>query len=246
MPDTEKGGDVVSLFITYGLMGPRDALLVLPPEWRQSLPAIAGLNKVLLHQTSKVDDPFLGKEPARANEYVLQFYFDDLFSLEAASAHQGKLGKLTDQFEALLEPVAFKDQQVMTVRHYPIAGQPDHAATTPLCTYLVAYYSPGKSHDVWLSEYISKHVPLMRELPAIREVEIYTKVDWLSELALPRADAIQRNKVVFDDAQALQVALDSPVRAQMRADYLALPQMGLTNTHVPMRTDLVFSRQAQS
>ena len=61
----------------------------------------------------------------------------------------------------------------------------------------------------------------MRRLPGIRELEIYTRIDWISALPWPRLEYIQRNKVVFDDAAALAAALQSPIRSAMRADFCA-------------------------
>jgi len=232
---------MISLFITYSLKSRLDGLLALPPDWGRCLPQIQGLRKVLLHQPGRVDDPFLSHEPEPPAEYVLQFYFDDLFSLEAACARQAGLSGLLAGLEALLGPVQAKSQQAMVVRAVPVADQaPDAVVAAAACTYLVAYYGSGQDHDQWLSEYMAGHVPLMGRMPGVRQVEIYTRLDWLSGLDLPKGAAIQRNKVVFDSVADLQAALQSPIRAEMRADYLSLPQIGQTNTHEAMRTDCVF------
>lgn len=239
----KKGGDVVSLFITYSLKARLDTLVVPPAQWGQWLPRIQGLHKVLLHQPCRVEDPFFSNQPEGAAEYVLQFFFKDLSSLEAASLPHGELAALIDSLDAVLAPQA-KSQQAMVARSFPVdaqAGGFAQGAPATACTYLVAYYGAGQAHDLWLSEYIKNHVPLMARMPGIRAVEVYTQLDWLSELALPRANAIQRNKVVFDSPDGLLSALQSPLRAEMRADYLSLPEIGLSNTHEPMRTDLVFS-----
>jgi hypothetical protein len=53
-----------------------------------------------------------------------------------------------------------------------------------------------------------------------------------------------RNKVVFDDADALTAALNSPVRHDMRADYLRFPAFSGTVTHFPMATRSV-TREAE-
>ncbi len=234
---------MISLFITYRLKGRLDGLLALPPDWGQRLPQVQGLRKVLLHQPGRVDDPFLSHEPEPPAEYVLQFYFDELFSLEAACARQAGLSGLLSGLEASLGPVQAKSQQAMVVRAVPVAGQAPDAgggADSAVCTYLVAYYGSGQDHDQWLSDYMASHVPLMGRMPGVRQVEIYTRLDWLSGLDLPKGSAIQRNKVVFDSVAGLQAALQSPIRAEMRADYLSLPQIGQTNTHEAMRTDCVF------
>ena len=47
---------------------------------------------------------------------------------------------------------------------------------------------------------------------------------------------MQRNKVVFDDAEALKDALISPVMQEMRADLSVFPPYTGGNAHFPMRT----------
>jgi hypothetical protein len=76
----------------------------------------------------------------------------------------------------------------------------------------------------------------MARFPGIREVEVGTRIDWCGFLPWPRTDAMLRNKVVFDDANALTAALNSPVRHDMRADYLRFPAFSGTVTHFPMAT----------
>ena len=51
-----------------------------------------------------------------------------------------------------------------------------------------------------ISEIISRH---MAEFPGIRELEVYTRLDWVSLLPWTRLNFMQRNKVVFDSADAL-------------------------------------------
>jgi hypothetical protein len=52
----------------------------------------------------------------------------------------------------------------------------------------------------------------MARFPGIRQIEIYTRLDWLGALPWRRVDYMQRNKVVFDSPAALKAALNSPVR----------------------------------
>ena len=76
----------------------------------------------------------------------------------------------------------------------------------------------------------------MARFPGVRAIEICTRVDWMGGLDLKRARALQRNKVVFDDAQALTAALHSPVRHEMRADFHRFPPYEGPVTHFPMAT----------
>ncbi|MFM0606714.1 hypothetical protein PQR05_19485 [Paraburkholderia sediminicola] len=57
---------------------------------------------------------------------------------------------------------------------------------------------------------------------------------WTSALHYLRAQAAQRNKVVFDDSAALTRALHSPVRHALREHLLRALSLGGNSTHYPM------------
>jgi uncharacterized protein (TIGR02118 family) len=131
----------------------------------------------------------------------------------------------------------------MLTRHFPV---PDAVFRTPAgqphCTYLVAYEGEAADTNVWLSYYIAHHPPIMARFPGIRAIEISTRLDWCGFLPYPRVEFLQRNKVVFDSAEALTAALNSPVRHEMRADFKNFPPFSGGNTHFPMLTRTVTPR----
>ena len=63
------------------------------------------------------------------------------------------------------------------------------------CTYLVAYEGEAEDRAVWLAHYIADHPPIMARFPKIRQIEIYTCIDWCGSLPWPRVRHMQRNKV---------------------------------------------------
>jgi hypothetical protein len=79
----------------------------------------------------------------------------------------------------------------------------------------------------------------MTQLPGLRELEVYTRLDWISALPFRRVNFFQRNKVAFDSEAALTSALHSPVRQKMREDYRAFPPFTGGNTHYAMMTRVV-------
>ena len=184
---------------------------------------IRGLQKLHVYTPGRAHDPFLndGAPPP----LVLQFYFDSLPELESA---------LSDP----LAPVkAICEVQAMLVRPFAVPEpRPD-----PLCTYLVAYEGSADDENAWHAYYLAHHPVLMARLPGIRELEIYTPVQWSSPPGWRRAQCMQRNKVAFDSAEALSAALDSPVRKEMRADYAKLPAFSGRVTHYPMATSVLSS-----
>ena len=172
----------------------------------------------LLHTPARARDPYLhdGAPPG----LVVQLYFPALPELEAQ----------LPVLEKALGPGA--SCEAMLVRSFPVP-LPGNGR----CTYLVAYAGPAEDADAWHAHYLAHHPAIMAELPGIRELEIYTPVQWVSAASgWRRVRSLQRNKVAFDSPQALEAALGSPVRAKMRADFTAFPPYSGNVTHYPMVT----------
>lgn len=199
---------------------------------QQLLVQTPGLSELRLHTPGAADDPMLddGAPPV----LTVQLFFDDVAVLEQALAPDGYLQQL-----ASFEPVARFEasQQTMLVRAYPVAGQtlPDSSRQV-YCTYLVCYEGPAQDTAAWLWHYLNGHPQLMAQLPGIRHIEIYSRLDWCGSLPWPRADAMQRNQVVFSSGQALTAALQTPLRAQMREHFQDLPAFSGGVTHFPVNS----------
>lgn len=185
----------------------------------EALLRATGMKRAHVYTPQSVRDPLLddGAPPS----LVLQLYFDDLPLLEQACA-----GPLLH--------IRSREAQAMTVRPFPVPNP-----GTPGCTYLVAYEGPAEDEHAWHSHYLAHHPPLMARLPGIRELEVYTRLDWIAPPSWRRANCMQRNKVAFDSAQALTAALHSPVRHEMRADFRTLPAFSGAVTHFAMATRVV-------
>lgn len=172
----------------------------------------------LVHTAARARDPYLrdGAPPA----IVLQLYFAELPTLEAA----------VPMLEQALGTGA--SCEAMLVRRFAVPHPGEGR-----CTYLVAYAGPAEDPDEWHAHYLAHHPPIMAELPGVRELEIYTPIQWVSRpSAWQRVRSLQRNKVAFDSPQALEAALNSPVRARMRADFATFPRYEGAVTHFPMLT----------
>jgi uncharacterized protein (TIGR02118 family) len=203
--------------------------------------AVPRLRRGLVFTAERAPDPFVEYPPPP--QLAFQLYFDDIDALEAAAGRQGALQALAAADTLPGIDTSGAAQQAMLARPHTV---PDPAFRTPAgglpCTDLIHY--PGRAEDLeaWLRFYFESHVPLMRRLPGIRELELYTRIDWVSGLPFPRVHYMQRNKVVFDDAAAAEAALASPVRAEMRADFLSFPPFTEGNRHNPMATREIVRR----
>jgi uncharacterized protein (TIGR02118 family) len=192
---------------------------------------IDGLRSLIVHEPiAQRVDPRIAPSPD-APSSVLQLYFDELAALEAAASRDGPVHRALQAF-SLADGFM---QQVMAVRTLRRSTSQSETRAQR-CTYLVAYEGPAEDFDAWLGHYLQYHVPLMSTLPALRELEVYTRIECTSGLPCARADVMQRNKVVFDDASALADALASPVRDLMRRDFHTLPLYGGGTPHFAMRS----------
>jgi uncharacterized protein (TIGR02118 family) len=183
-----------------------------------ALGAVPGLEAGLVHTAAQAHDPFLndGASPP----LVLQLYFGSLPELERAAAQAAW-------------PQSVVSHEAMLVRRYSPSAA---AMQEPWCTYLVRYEGPAEHPHAWLGHYLAHHPALMLRLPGIRELEVYTAIDWIGTMPGKRLRSLQRNKVAFESTQALNAALDSPERRAMRADYAQLPAFSGRVLHFPMQT----------
>jgi hypothetical protein len=205
------------------------------------LRATPKLRKALVHTSSSTEDPYVKDGPSPS--LVLQLYFDELPELEGALSRSSALGTLAsrDEFPALAQSEI--SQQAMLVRPFAV---PEPTFETPpgepYCTYLVSYEGEAQDLNAWHAHYLENHTKHMAMFPKIRELEVYTRLDWVSRNPWRRAHFMQRNKVAFDSPDALQQALHSPVRHEMRADYRAFPPFTGPNNHYAMATRVVKPR----
>jgi hypothetical protein len=203
-----------------------------------ALRAAPMLLKALVHTPERASDPYL--DDGLGPQLMLQLYFAELADLETALAADGHLAVLMsrDEFPALAH--ADVAQQAMLVRSFAV-NEPTfkNAHEGCCCTYLVSYEGEAEDLNAWLRHYLGKHAEHMANLPSIRELEVYTRLDWVTWLPWPRVNFMQRNKVVFDSPDALTQALNSPVRHKMRECYRAFPRFTGPTTHYAMASRIL-------
>jgi len=204
----------------------------------QFITVTPGLRRGLIYTPSATNDPYLDDGPPPV--LGLQLYFDEIAWLEAAMAAHGHLQGLlrADAMPSLRD--ADVTQQAMLVRRFPVPDATFRTLPGELpCTYLVAYEGKADDLNAWHAHYITSHPPIMARFPGIRQIEIYTCIDWCGFLPWRRVEHMQRNKVVFDSPAALTGALNSPVRHEMRSDFGRFPSFSGPNKHYPMLTRTV-------
>jgi uncharacterized protein (TIGR02118 family) len=185
----------------------------------------------------QVDHPY--KADGAGPVLALQLRFPDPFACEAAADRDGSLAELADG-AGLSSLVGLEvTHQAMLTRSFPVDVAAHPAGTTTPCSYLVHYPGPAEDINAWNLHYLEHHPQIMRTFPGVRQIEIYTRIDWVDRLPSRRVEYMQRNKLVFDSPAALSRALSSDVIKRMRADFVQFPPFAGGNKHFPMLTRTV-------
>jgi len=187
-----------------------------------------------------VDHPYKADGPGPT--FALQLRFPDLFACEAALGRDGALASLATGGGLSNLTGLDVTHQVMLTRPFPVDVAAHPPGTTTPCSYLVHYPGPADDINAWHLHYLEHHPSIMRTFPDVRQIEIYTRIDWVDRLPSRRVEHMQRNKLVFDSPAALSRALSSDVIKRMRADFVQFPPFAGGNKHFPMLTRTVTSQ----
>jgi len=180
-------------------------------------------------------DPHYAAELHTSPALVLQLEFVEIADLEQALRPHGYLQALAhdDLLPSLVDATA--SHHAMLTRRYPVAQAADEAATE-LLSYMVEYEGPAKDENAWHMFYVTGHPPLLAKFPHIRKIEIYTPAVLISALPFAVRRSMQRNKTAWDNADAMNAAMASPVRAALRKDFHNFPEFEGAAAHYPFRT----------
>jgi len=181
-------------------------------------------------------DPHYAAELHKTPQLVLQLEFAEIADLEANLRPHGYLQALAN-----LETLPSLDgtvatHQAMLTRRYPVAQPHPSPAPVGFLSYMVEYEGPSKDESAWHLFYVEGHPPLLAKFPGIRKIEIYTPATLISALPFAQRGSMQRNKTVFDSADAMNAAMASPVRAALRKDFHKFPEFAGKTDHYPFRT----------
>lgn len=130
--------------------------------------------------------------------------------------------------------------EAMECRFYPVAGEPSPAPLRAPFSYVVRYHRPAEDEAAFIANYVATHPPTLTRLPGIRNVMCYFPLRMPNPPALPHADYMLGNEVVFDKVDDFNRAMQSPVRQELRAHYHAFPPFSGRNTHYPMLRTRLF------
>lgn len=123
----------------------------------------------------------------------------------------------------------------MEQRFYPVAGETTPGPLTAPVSFVVRYWRPAANEAEFIRHYVEHHPQIQSRFPGIRSIMCYLPIEWSDPTPIAPADYLLGNEVVFDSVEALEAALNSPVRHELRADFQRFPKFAGTNTHYAMR-----------
>lgn len=185
---------------------------------------------------AEAHDPFYADTSEASPPLIVQLEFNQVADLESALKQGGYLSSLLDPVQLPSMRGAPPAQQAMLARRYPVAEPTLASGDGSSLTYWVEYAGPAEDENAWLEFYVAHHPQLLAKFPGIRQFEIYTPATTICGLPIPVRPCMQRNKTVFDSALAMNIAMQSPVRAALREDFHRLPPFKGEALHYPYRT----------
>lgn len=122
----------------------------------------------------------------------------------------------------------------------PVGGSVAAVTRSADLSFVVRYFPPVADAAQFAAHYVRNHPPILARLPRVRNVLCYVPL-WQDFPGIAPDHTTIRNEVVFDSLDDLLRALQSPVRAELRADTQTFPAFGHSTHHAMTRT-VVFSR----
>lgn len=190
---------------------------------------VSGAQRACLMVPTEVDDPHF-QDRSGTPSLVLQMDFRTIGALEEALAADGPLAAIADPG---FLPGLHLTHQAMHVRRYPVGRGPGRYSVA----YWVEYAGASGDTREWLYRYAQTHPALLTRLPGIRLVELYTPADVICGLPIPVRPCVQRNKAVWDSEAAMNRAMASSIRAELRADMATLPPFDGQQLHFPLASE---------
>lgn len=139
-------------------------------------------------------------------------------------------------FRTVLSSKCFVSHQLFEVIEHQLRGSIARTYGEAKQSLAVRYYSKDIPEITanFRAAYLDGHAAALAEFPGIRKVFCYDPVPINENSGIPQSECVVGNEVVFDSIEDLNVALLSPVMAEVGKHSRALPKYKGWNTHYPM------------
>jgi uncharacterized protein (TIGR02118 family) len=201
-----------------------------PSALFQAAPGVETVDLYTPERAAK--DPYLHDGPGPLA--MLQVGFRSRAELEACLSGAAFRATVVAPSPAPPDKVAVA-HDAMEQRFYPVAGEARPGPLRAPVSYVVRYQRPAENEAEFVEHYVSHHPQIQARFPGIRSIMCYLPIKWNDYTPIAPADYLLGNEVVFDSVDALEAALNSPVRHELREDFKTFPKFTGKNTHHAMR-----------
>lgn len=204
-----------------------------PKDLLAALPDLAFLD-VYTPAAGTARDPYNHDGGGPAMLLMLGFEDRDALSNAVSSgAIAAALGSLPDGARAT---GAVFQRQI-----FPVGNGTEPAPLAAPFSYVVRYQLPAEDEAAFIDNYIATHPTTQAHLPGIRAILCYLpQRDIADPNGLRDANYLIGNEVAFDDMEAFNGAMASPVREELREHFRTFPTFSGINAHYPMQRERVF------
>lgn len=209
-------------------------------ELRMALARTPQLRLAEVHRPASVQTYHRDGEAPRL---ALRLVFDTIEALESQLVPGGHLCDLATS--SLWRHVAGErvTQQAMLTRTFsPLSRAACDKPWGEAASYLVHYPGEAQDFNAWLRYYVGHHPQIMCHYPGVRQVQVFTRVDWCDAMPCERVSYMQRNQLTFASPEALVLGIESEIRVRMRADHQNFPPYSGGSVHYPMLTSIIDRR----
>jgi uncharacterized protein (TIGR02118 family) len=199
------------------------------PELRNRLHELPAVQCIDLFTAEASHDPFLddGAGPA----LLLQLRLADRQAL-AQLLDSPALQQLLTDLKTLPLHHPTLQQEAMKLECFDV---PEANGAPGAIAYLVNYQRPAEDEYAFLDYYRARHPPILCRFAGLRSLELGLPIGWCPLENLPWANRMLFCEVSFDSIEALDAALASEIRKELRRDFATFPPFSGPVTHHAMR-----------
>jgi uncharacterized protein (TIGR02118 family) len=107
-------------------------------------------------------------------------------------------------------------------------------------SYFVRYQGKPNDPQAFLDYYRRSHAGFIRAFPGVRSAILHHPVSWTDPVPVKSDARFLLAQITFDDATALNAALQSEARQRSRADFRNMPPFAGEVTHQACEAEILF------
>ena len=110
-------------------------------------------------------------------------------------------------------------------------------------SYFIRYAGRSDDAEKFFEHYRTRHAAILRNYPGILACRLHKPIPWHDPVAVTKDDVLVLAELVFETADALDKALASAARQELRRDFQEFPKLVDGHIrHLAVATEVVFQQ----